>query len=345
MIPAEKVREILQELRKLPYIQLMVRDWISDEIAGCSLAAQGLWLRLMFIMHGAPLYGHLADATGKPMADSAIMKRCGIARPSEYRRPLDELLTAGVPRLSGNSSYLSLFVGEINDQPIDLSPMRTEVAGVLYSRRMVSDHRLRVVRRLAGALGSPTSQVLGTQRPHQKGDQIPVVNARARAEDEDALDSSSRSREEPVGVQGEGQSKVTVPDFAAVARIEAKVDASALRTHPPQQIVGIWQVEYGEDLIYETLSDCEGDYTGKHWKYLEQILTSRRNDPSQRPGKRKERARGNGNGRGSDYRSAAETRSDPSTPRPDFGHRDGRELLRERRAAKELQALQSKPPA
>ena len=42
-------------MAKLPYIQLYPGDWLRDSVAGCSLAAQGLWLRMMFVMHDSEL--------------------------------------------------------------------------------------------------------------------------------------------------------------------------------------------------------------------------------------------------------------------------------------------------
>lgn len=110
---------------KLPAIMLYVGDWLRDAIAGCSLAAQGLWLRMMFVMHDSDRYGHLA-AAGRPFSDEAVAARCGCSL-DEYKSRLRELLDAGVPScLSG---------------------------GILFSRRMVRDAELRKARQKSGRLG------------------------------------------------------------------------------------------------------------------------------------------------------------------------------------------------
>lgn len=89
---------------------------------------------------------------------------------------------------------------------------------------------------------------------------------------------------------------VAIPDFAAAQRIIGKLEHCALKLPPPDQIAIAWVTEYGPELVEETLIDCEDAYRGKGWQYFERILTTRRGDPSQRPGNR--RAKGNGNGSG-----------------------------------------------
>jgi hypothetical protein len=100
---------------KLPAIQFYPGDWLRDDIAGCSLAAQGLWLRMMFIAHDSERYGYLC-LNGKAMATDFIARRCGSSR-DEYVTLLAELDSAGVPSRT----------------PDD----------IIYSRRMVRDAKAR----------------------------------------------------------------------------------------------------------------------------------------------------------------------------------------------------------
>lgn len=100
---------------KLPYMQLFPADWIGDEVAGCSWAAQGLWLRMMFIMHQSPEYGRLT-LNGKPMPADMVARKCGGGM-LEYQAALAELMDAGVPSIGAD--------------------------GVMYSRRMVRDEARR----------------------------------------------------------------------------------------------------------------------------------------------------------------------------------------------------------
>ena len=96
---------------KLPAIQFYVGDWLRDPISGCSLEAQGLWLRIMFIMHDNEDYGRLT-VNGKPMPSQLLARRCGSPL-DEFERVFKELDDAGVPS--------------------------RDESGVIYSRRMVRD--------------------------------------------------------------------------------------------------------------------------------------------------------------------------------------------------------------
>lgn len=100
---------------KLPAIQFYPGDWLRDDISGCSLAAQGLWLRMMFLAHDCDRYGYLAT-NGQPMHPDSIARRAGCS-PEEYATLLAELDAAGVPgRTPG---------------------------GIIFSRRMVRDGQKR----------------------------------------------------------------------------------------------------------------------------------------------------------------------------------------------------------
>src|SRR5688500_4501097 len=91
---------------RLPAIHLYGGDWMRDNVAGCGLSSQGLWLRMMFVMHDAKPYGHLIE-NGAPMKPDAAARRCG-AVPKEYARFLAELVAAGVPRFTGTTEYAEL---------------------------------------------------------------------------------------------------------------------------------------------------------------------------------------------------------------------------------------------
>lgn len=96
---------------KLPHIQFYPGDWLRDNISGCSLAAQGLWLRMMFVGHDSDRYGYLS-MNGLPIPPGSIARRCGCT-PEQYETLLAELTDAGVPSRTPE--------------------------GILFSRRMVKD--------------------------------------------------------------------------------------------------------------------------------------------------------------------------------------------------------------
>jgi hypothetical protein len=100
---------------KNPSFQYYPKDWQTDPIFACSLAARGLWHEMMNVMHGCEPYGYLSE-NGKPMPDERIARRCGTTLP-EYIAILSELDAAGIPRRTA--------------------------AGILYSKRMVEDEKQR----------------------------------------------------------------------------------------------------------------------------------------------------------------------------------------------------------
>jgi hypothetical protein len=102
-------------MSKLPAIQFYPGDWLRDPIAGCSLEAQGLWLRMMFLAHDSERYGYL-QTNGSPTPPGSIARRCGCTL-AQYEALFLELSEAGVPSITPS--------------------------GVIFSRRMVRDAEVR----------------------------------------------------------------------------------------------------------------------------------------------------------------------------------------------------------
>jgi DNA-binding Lrp family transcriptional regulator len=108
-----------------PYIQFFTGDWQRDSaLRVCSMAARGLWIEMLCIMHQAEPYGHLV-VNGKPLSPEILARMVGCS-PTECKRWLAELEDAGV---------------------FDRD------AGVIFSRRMVRDERIRQSRADGGKLG------------------------------------------------------------------------------------------------------------------------------------------------------------------------------------------------
>lgn len=95
----------------LPSFQFYPGDWLRDNVSGCTLSAQGLWLRLMVVMHDSERYGYLCQ-NGIATPPDVLARKCG-ATLAEYNSLLDELFAAGVPSRTSD--------------------------GIIYSRRMVRD--------------------------------------------------------------------------------------------------------------------------------------------------------------------------------------------------------------
>jgi hypothetical protein len=141
---------------KLPAIHLYPGDWLRDGISGCSLAAQGLWLRMMFVAHDAPKYGHIF-ATDLLEAKASIARRCG-ATVTEFESLFSELLAAGVPGIED---------------------------GFVVSRRMVRDAKLREIRAKAGRKGGKqTAKQSSSKRPSKR-----QANTQQNTEVEDEVET------------------------------------------------------------------------------------------------------------------------------------------------------------
>ena len=126
--------------RSLPWLQFYPSDWLSDSVAGCCLAAQGLWLRMLFVAHNSQRSGYL-ESDGRAISDEQLSRRCGCATVEEYRNLLAELFAAGVPA-------------------------RTQ-EGVIYSRRMVRDQQER-------------DSAAERQRRHRHGSVTPMSQGEVR---------------------------------------------------------------------------------------------------------------------------------------------------------------------
>ncbi|CCD29917.1 hypothetical protein CAGGBEG34_330012 [Candidatus Glomeribacter gigasporarum BEG34] len=111
---------------KRPSFQFYPADWRKDSaLQSCSIAARGLWIEMMCIMHECEPYGYLS-INGHAMNAAQLARLVGESEKA-IKGLLGELENAGVFS-------------------------RTET-GCIYSRRMVNDERIRTVRAESGKLG------------------------------------------------------------------------------------------------------------------------------------------------------------------------------------------------
>jgi hypothetical protein len=109
-----------------PWVKFFTSDWRSDpELRSCGLAARGLWIEMICLMHEAVPYGHLV-INGKPPADFALARQVGAT--------LREL-RSGLQELAANNVY------SVTD------------AGVIFSRRMVRAAERSRTNQINGAKG------------------------------------------------------------------------------------------------------------------------------------------------------------------------------------------------
>ena len=268
MIPADIVSKLISEMR-LPALALYGGDWLRDPISSCSLAAQGMWFRLMLIMHDAKPYGHLVSANGEPLNEKQLVRQIGCGA-AELRRLRAELGASGIPGRTGDGDYAPIFVAEINGDGIDLSPMRVTVDGVIYSRRMIRDQRLRIVRKLAPLFGASKLQRLTGQEVGQT-----LTRVRARAENENEIGVLSKSPED--GGEGVGEGRTLTLQQAAVQSVWDALEhqTSGFRL-PTGGLVARWLRDFGLDQVLAVISreSAKGNLDGKDPAYLFRCLES-----------------------------------------------------------------------
>ncbi|NUB07026.1 hypothetical protein FW320_12680 [Azospirillum sp. Vi22] len=170
-----------------PWLKFFPTDWRADQgLRVVSLAARGLWIECMCIMHEADPYGHLV-VNGRPVTDTQLALLTG-ASPDQLAGLLTELELAGV--FSRNSK------------------------GVVYSRRMTRDHKKSQTARKNGKTGgnpnlcsekensaSDKGQVKrrvkgrdNTQRPEARNQNIPPKSPQGGTGNDDVIFAHGKSR-------------------------------------------------------------------------------------------------------------------------------------------------------
>src|SRR3990167_8252379 len=79
---------------ELPWLRFYPRDWRGDQaLRVCSLAARGLWIEMLCVMHEAKPYGHLL-INGQPVTNPQLAGLCGVS-PDQIATLLAELDNEG----------------------------------------------------------------------------------------------------------------------------------------------------------------------------------------------------------------------------------------------------------
>lgn len=128
--------------KKLPSFQFYPGDWMKEPaVRTCPLAARGLWIDMLCLMHESPERGYLLTASGEAMTVGELSRVVG-SSPGNTQRAVDELKRSGA--------------------------YSTDADGVIYCRRMVRDDELRAVRAVAGAAGGRAKAAAANTDPSSK---------------------------------------------------------------------------------------------------------------------------------------------------------------------------------
>ena len=174
---------------RLPSFQFYPGDWLKDPaLRSVSPAARGLWIDLLCLMSESEPRGYLQDANGQPLGHVQIARMTGCP-PQTVKRLLEELAVSGVFSIQKVSEDSGVF-----DQILS-----SQTRGVLYSRRMVRDERIRQQNRANGVKGGNPAL--------SKSDNPPDNRESNRNPTPSSSSSSSSSSSNPPYAHGGGSSR------------------------------------------------------------------------------------------------------------------------------------------
>lgn len=129
---------------KFPFLKFFPNDWLAEPtIRVCSVAARGLWMDMLSLMHLSPRRGYLLAATGSPMSPEQLARLTGCSA-DEVTRLLAELQSSGACSCTDD--------------------------GTIYSRRMVREEGKREKCSDAGRKGGGNPTFKGQPKGGGKGD-------------------------------------------------------------------------------------------------------------------------------------------------------------------------------
>ncbi|HEY8138782.1 MAG TPA: hypothetical protein VIF61_13145, partial [Methylocystis sp.] len=127
---------------KQPWLKFFPSDWRADPaLRMCSLAARGLWIEMLCLMHEARPHGSLL-VNGKPVTVAGLANLVG----------------AGVAEVEG-------FLAELEEAGV----FSRDADGALYSRRMRRDEERAAANRVNGRAGGNPSLKAGVNSPVNPG--------------------------------------------------------------------------------------------------------------------------------------------------------------------------------
>jgi hypothetical protein len=149
---------------KRPAFQFYPSDWRSDTaLQSCSLPARGLWIECMCLMHESERYGYL-QVGGKALTNQKLARLVG-----------------------EDSANVEALISELEEAGV----FSRDENGVIYSRRMVNDERIRNAHANCGKFGGNPN----------------LVNQNKRNDENLVNQTSNQKSEEPKNLVNQKQTK------------------------------------------------------------------------------------------------------------------------------------------
>jgi hypothetical protein len=242
---------------KRPSFQFYPADWRRDAaLQSCSVAARGLWIELMCVMHDCEPYGVLA-VNGRPMSSTQIARIVG-----ESERVIARLLA------------------DLEDAGV----CSRDAEGRLFSRRMVKDEGVRDARAAGGFAGAEHGGKGGSHgkkggRPRKQdggfdaGAETPLeVSKIPPPSSSSSSSASAMNTKEPTGSVGRADHQASPQPAQSPAKTE-------LPRCDVQAVVDLYHEILPELPSVRLMNDQRRKAVSTFWKF---VLTSRKSDGTPR---------------------------------------------------------------
>ncbi len=210
---------------------------MRDPVSGCSLAAQGLWLRLMFLMHDSERYGYLCQ-NSLPIPPEMLARRCGCTL-DEFNALLSELESVGIPGRSQDN--------------------------IIFSRRMVRDaeERAKNAERQRRYYQKHNAQPNADTNADTNGD----LTAVSRKPNKHSSSSSSDNSETKVSGGKPPKQVSVIWDMGVNLLIQAGEEEQKARS-----FLGKLSKEHGKDKLAQALATTSAANPASPKEYLVKVL-------------------------------------------------------------------------
>ena len=199
---------------KQPSFQFYPGDWLQDTaLRACCLGARGLWMDMLSFMHQGTPYGHLTLP--------AVSEDGG----KDILRPILPPVLARM--VGGTSEDVERLLAELEHAGVF---SRTE--GVIFSRRMVQDEKLREIRASGGAssLNNPNvPRSKGSRKDTFSGSLGESLGGSPSSSSSSSKDSSSEQQTRSDGVPPLTQKKKSKPPSQEACRLAALLKSEIFR--------------------------------------------------------------------------------------------------------------------
>lgn len=205
-----------------PWMKFYPQDWRADEkLRLCSLAARGMWIEMLALMHRSERYGHLLIGGHVP-TDAQLAVQVGSSTP-EVSEMIGQLEAAGV--------------------------FSRAVGGAIYSRRMTRDEKKAKTARLNGKRGgNPKLRKQKENGASDKGQDKASDNGGLKPQKPEARYQSSDTNVS--GVPPPDPVKELFDRGVALLMAAGKSEVES------RKLVGMWRRDLGDERASELLKQA-----------------------------------------------------------------------------------------